>query len=168
LRFCAFPWLSLFFPYPLIYVGPLLPPQLTKTRRQTPFNPAHRDSPIKLSHWRSIPLDQASQTGQGQGGRAGLEGQTDDDDPFEPFGRPGLGPNVMSYSQVEYDAWLTGKFMGVVILEPDRQGGRPGRLISVPPTLDRIVGIRRKVDPTRDELPILTAQSVRSPILGRH
>ena len=28
-------------------------------------------------------------------------------DPFEPFGRAGTGPNVMSYSQVEYDAWLT-------------------------------------------------------------
>jgi len=71
------------------------------------------------------------------------------DDPFEPFGRPGLGPNVMSYSQVEYDAWLTGKFRAFLASNSivTEDVGKSDFLFS---TLDpvRYGGNRRKMDPT--------------------
>lgn len=68
-------------------------------RRQTPFQPSNRSTPLTLHHWRPLPTAPIIQ---------GTAGKVEEKDPFEAFGREGNGPNVMSYSQVEYEAWLTG------------------------------------------------------------
>jgi hypothetical protein len=60
-------------------------------REWTPFTPANHPAKIKLGHWKRA--DEAVQQ---------------EEDPFEAFGRPGAGPNVMQYSQQEYEQHLTG------------------------------------------------------------
>jgi hypothetical protein len=106
---CLFPWsaeTSAFrFTYRIsIHLSRLQPHLDRRTyRRQTPFQPSNRSTPLTLHHWR--PLPQAPII-QGTSGTDKLKGE--EKDPFEAFGREGNGPNVMSYSQVEYEAWLTG------------------------------------------------------------
>jgi hypothetical protein len=89
------------FPIHLLHIQPELD-QHTH-RRQTPFQPSNRSTPLTLHHWRPLP---AAPIIQGTAGNDKLK--VEEKDPFEAFGREGNGPNVMSYSQVEYEAWLTG------------------------------------------------------------
>ena len=95
-------------------------------RRQTPFTPSNRSTPLVLRHWKPVPppasIIQAdpdhpkgSQTQLQDDGKSAVDQTiiatttTQEPDPFEVFGREGNGPNVMTYSQTEYEAWLTGE-----------------------------------------------------------